>query len=58
MVHIPLLQLKDYINQKRSESIISQAVQTLLKEADVKIIKTFKMDKVAESSNTAEQPAA
>jgi len=50
-------QLKDYINQKRSESIISQAVQTLLKEADVKIIKTFKMDKVAESSNTAEQPA-
>lgn len=51
-------QLKDYINQKRSESIISQAVQTLLKEADVKIIKTFKMDKVAESSNTAEQPAA
>jgi hypothetical protein len=51
-------QLKDYINQKRAESIISQAVQTLLKEADIKIIKTFKMDKVAQSSQTAEQPAA
>ena len=51
-------QLKDNIKQKRAESIISQAVQTLLKEADIKIIKTFKMDKVAQSSQTAEQPAA
>ena len=48
-------QLKDYINQKRADSIISQAVQTLLKEADIKVIKTFKMDKVAQSTQTVNQ---
>lgn len=40
-------QLKDYINQKRVESIISQVRQTLLKEADIKVLKTFEMDKTA-----------
>lgn len=45
-------QIKDYINTKRAESIIAQAVQTLVKEADIKVLKTFEMDKVAQSSQT------
>lgn len=44
--------LENYINTKRAESIIAQAVQTLVKEADIKILKTFEMDKVAQSSQT------
>ncbi len=51
-------QLQDYINQKRAESIILQARQTLLKDADIKIFKTFDMDKTAQSSQTTEQAAA
>ena len=43
-------QLTDYINTKRAESILSQATQALLKEADIKVLKTFEMDKVAQSS--------
>ncbi len=46
-------ELENYINTKRAESILSQATQTLVKEADIKIIKTFEMDKVAQSSQTA-----
>ena len=46
-------ELENYINTKRAESILSQARQTLVKEADIKIIKTFEMDKVAQSSQTA-----
>jgi hypothetical protein len=45
-------ELENYINTKRAESILSQARQTLVKEADIKIIKTFEMDKVAQSSQT------
>ena len=55
-------QLEQYINTKRAESILTQATQALIKEADIKIIKTFKVDKVMQSSQTAnqetEQPAA
>ena len=46
-------ELENYINTKRAESILSQARQTLVKEADIKIIKTFEMDKVSQSSQTA-----
>ena len=45
--------LVDYINTKRAESILSQATQTLVKEADIKVLKTFETDKVAQSSQTA-----
>lgn len=45
-------QLVDYINTKRAESILAQATQTLLKDADIKIIKTFEIDKVSQSSQT------
>jgi len=48
-------QLEEYINTKRAESIIAQATQTLVKEADIKILKTFKVDKVMQSSQTANQ---
>lgn len=41
-------ELKAYINQKRVESIIAQARQTLIKEADIKVFKTFEMDKAAQ----------
>ncbi|MBO7611771.1 MAG: SurA N-terminal domain-containing protein [Elusimicrobia bacterium] len=57
-------QLEQYINTKRAESIIAQATQALVKEADIEILKTFKVDKVMQSSQTAnqsteqEQPAA
>lgn len=37
-------QLENYINIKRAENILSQATSTLLKEADIKILKTFDMD--------------
>lgn len=37
--------LVDYINTKRAESILAQATQALIKEADIKVIKTFEMDK-------------
>ena len=46
--------LIDYINTKRAESILSQATQTLVKEADIKIIKTFETDKIVKST----QPVA
>ena len=46
-------ELENYINTKRAESIITQAVQTLVKGADIKIMKKFEMDKVAQSSQTA-----
>jgi foldase protein PrsA len=46
--------LVDYINTKRAESILSQATQTLVKEADIKVIKTFDMDK----NTKQQQPAA
>lgn len=46
-------QLTDYINTKRAESILSQATQTLIKEADIKILKKFDMDNVEQSSQTA-----
>ena len=46
-------QLVDYINTKRAESILTQATQTLVKEADIKILKKFDMDKVETSSQTA-----
>ncbi len=45
--------LVDYINTKRAESILSQATQTLVKEADIKILKTFEMDKNAQNSQQA-----
>lgn len=45
-------QLENYINAKRAESIVAQAIQSLLKEADIKILKTFEMDKVEQSSQT------
>ena len=57
-------QLEEYINTRRAESIIAQATQALVKEADIEILKTFKVDKVMQSSQTAnqatkqEQPAA
>lgn len=56
-------QLEEYINTKRAESILAQATQALIKEADIQILKTFKVDKVMQSSQTAEsqsteQPAA
>lgn len=57
-------QLEEYINTKRAESILAQATQALVKEADIEILKTFKVDKVMQSSQTAnqatgqEQPAA
>lgn len=38
-------QLEEYINSKRAESIIGQAAKALAKEADIKVIKTFEMDK-------------
>ena len=47
-------QLEDYINSKRAESIIKQAAQSLIKDADVKIIKTFEMDKKAEQYSKKE----
>lgn len=47
-------ELENYINTKRAESLIQQSVTILLKEADIKIIKTFDIDKVNQSS----QPAA
>ena len=34
-----------FLCSKRAESIISQAAQALAKEADIKVIKTFEMDK-------------
>lgn len=40
-------QLENYINTKRAESIISQATQALVKEADIKVLKTFETDKAA-----------
>lgn len=43
-------ELKNYINQKRAESIVLQARQKLLQEADIKIIKTFDMDKTAQGT--------
>lgn len=46
-------QLVDYINTKRAESILSQATQTLVKEADIKVIKTFEMDKNEQSTQQA-----
>ena len=46
-------QLVDYINTKRAESILTQATQALVKEADIKILKKFDMDKVETSSQTA-----
>ncbi|MCR4663159.1 MAG: SurA N-terminal domain-containing protein [Endomicrobiaceae bacterium] len=46
-------QLEAYINTKRAESILAQATQALVKEADIKVLKTFEMDKVAQSSQTA-----
>ena len=46
--------LVDYINTKRAESILSQATQALVKEADIKIIKTFETDKIVKST----QPVA
>ena len=46
-------QLVDYINTKRAESILAQATQALIKEADIKILKKFDMDKVETSSQTA-----
>ena len=45
-------QLIDYINTKRAENILAQATQTLLKDADIKIIKTFDIDRVSQSSQT------
>ncbi|MBR3627411.1 MAG: SurA N-terminal domain-containing protein [Elusimicrobia bacterium] len=45
--------LVDYINTKRAESILSQATQTLVKEADIKILKTFEMDKNAQQQAAA-----
>ena len=45
-------QLENYINAKRAESILSQATATLLKEADIKILKTFDMDKQKQNSQT------
>lgn len=48
-------QLEEYINTKRAESIIAQATQALVKEADIQILKTFKVDKVMQSSQTANQ---
>ena len=47
-------QLEDYINSKRAESIIKQAAQALIKDADIKIIKTFEMDKKAEQDSKKE----
>ena len=46
-------QLTDYINTKRAESILSQATQTLVKEADIKVIKTFEMDKNEQNTQQA-----
>ncbi len=48
-------QLEEYINTKRAESILAQATQALIKEADIKILKTFKVDKVMQNSQTANQ---
>ena len=45
--------LVDYINTKRAESILSQATQTLVKEADIKVLKTFEMDKNQNSQAAA-----
>ena len=42
--------IESYINTKRAESIIQQSITTLVKEADIKIIKTFDVDKVSQSS--------
>ena len=42
--------IENYINTKRAESIIQQSIATLVKEADIKIIKTFDVDKVSQSS--------
>ena len=44
--------IESYINTKRAESIIQQSITTLVKEADIKIIKTFDIDKVNQSSQT------
>lgn len=44
--------IENYINTKRAESIIQQSITTLVKEADIKIIKTFDVDKVSQSSQT------
>ena len=45
--------LIEYINTKRAESILSQATQTLVKEADIKVFKTFEMDKNQNSQQAA-----
>ena len=45
--------LTDYINTKRAESILTQAAQTLIKDADIKIFKTFETDKAAQGSQQA-----
>ena len=45
--------LVDYINTKRAESILSQATQTLVKEADIKVLKTFEMDKNTQNEQQA-----
>ena len=45
--------LVDYINTKRAESILSQATQTLFKESDVKIFKTFETDKAVQNEQAA-----
>jgi len=44
--------LEQYINTKRAENVIQQSVAALLKEADIKVIKTFDIDKVNISSQT------
>lgn len=48
-------QLENYINAKRAESILAQATATLLKEADIKILKTFDMDKQEQTSQTEQK---
>ena len=45
-------ELEIYINTKRAEYIVSKSVQTLVSEADIKVLKTFEMDKVEQSSQT------
>jgi hypothetical protein len=42
-----------YINTKRAESLMQQATATLLKEANIKVSKTFEMDKANQNSKTA-----
>ncbi len=45
--------IEGYINTKRAESLMQQATATLLKEADIKVNKTFEMDKANQNSKTA-----